>query len=126
MSKYDQLEKLQSLKEKGALSDIEFEVEKSKILSTTNTQPQTIIHQTSSPNNSNQKLPNPAATTGLILGLVGIIILPLLLGIIGLVFSGIGLSKSSQEYEGNGNAIAGLILGVINLIWGVFWFQLFG
>lgn len=125
MSKYDQLEKLQQLKEKGVISEIEFAVEKSKILSTTNPQPKSIIYQTSSSIPNNQKLPNPSATTGLVLGIIGILVLPLLLGLVGLIFSGVGLSKPSNEYQGNGNAIAGLVLGLINLIWGVFWFKLF-
>lgn len=123
MNKYEQLEKLQELKEKGILSEKEYELEKMKLLSDQNQhQKKYAAHQTPL---SNQKKSNGAATAGLVLSLIGLLIIPFLFGALGLIFSGVGLSKSPDEYSGKGNAIAGLVIGVVDLIWGFFWFALF-
>lgn len=54
---------------------------------------------------------NPAATTGLILGLASILFYEVgLVPILAIVFSGIGLSKGPT---GKGKAIAGLVLGIL-------------
>lgn len=121
MDKYEQLEKLQDLKEKGTLSETEFLTEKNKLLNSNvigkNSTAQTVSQ-------SNQLRSNGAATAGLVLSLVGILIIPFLFGLMGLIFSGVGLSKPKQTYKGRGAAVAGLIIGIIDLIWGFFWFAL--
>jgi hypothetical protein len=60
-----------------------------------------------------------AALTGFILSLVGLFISPILLGITAIVFSAIGLSaikRNPDLYKGKGFAIAGLIVGIIDVI----------
>jgi hypothetical protein len=64
---------------------------------------------------------NGAATASLVLSLIGLIILPWLLGLLGVIFGIVGLSKNKQEYGGRGAATAGLIIGIIDLAWGFVW-----
>lgn len=58
-----------------------------------------------------------AALTGFIVSMVGLLIAPILLGITGIVFSSIGLSKIKKEnFKGKGFAIAGLIIGIVDVV----------
>ena len=60
-----------------------------------------------------------AALTGFILSLVGLFISPILFGITAIVFSAIGLSAIKRNpgmFKGKGFAIAGLIVGIIDVI----------
>lgn len=103
MGVVEDLEKLKQLKDNGAITNAEFEIEKQKILS----------------NNLNTNRTDKKATLGLIgfiLGLVSIIAwyIPLIgvpVTICGIIFSGLGLNSSNR-----GKAIAGLTLSIIFLI----------
>lgn len=102
-----ELENLQSLKEKGILTEMEYEVEKSRILNNTT---RTNTTNTKTKNKSNQAL------TGFILGLCSLIawIIPLIgypVTILGIIFSGIGLNSEKRTL-----AVVGLILSIIFLI----------
>ncbi len=68
---------------------------------------------------------NSAAKTGGVVGIVGAalslipflgIIIGLIMGVIAIVFSSIGLSRSSQLPDGKGMATAGLVLGILTVI----------
>jgi len=59
---------------------------------------------------------------GMIVGLVGLLILPLLFGTVGLVLSLIGLrriKKNPDKYKGKGFAYAGIIIGCVNIVWAI-------
>jgi hypothetical protein len=66
------------------------------------------------------------AVAGLVLGIVGFTfgfipcfgwILGILLGILGAIFSGIGLAEPARPGQGKGMAVAGLILSILAIIW---------
>ncbi len=60
-----------------------------------------------------------SALTGFIVSLVGLFISPILLGITAIVFSAIGLSaikRNPDLYKGKGFAIAGLVVGIIDVV----------
>jgi hypothetical protein len=60
---------------------------------------------------------NTFALVGFLSGIAGLIVLPLLFGIIGIIFSAIGMSQILKgKGKGLGFAIAGLALGVIEII----------
>jgi len=54
---------------------------------------------------------NGFGVTGLVLGLVGLVIFPPFFGVLAIIFSSIGLSKD-QKYSK-----AGLVLGIVDLLW---------
>lgn len=101
MGVVEDLEKLKQLKDLGAITDTEFEIEKSKIL------------------NGNATKPDKKSTfgiIGLILGLVSIIAwyIPLIgfpVSVIGIIFSSLGLKSNNR-----GKAIAGLALSILFLV----------
>lgn len=103
MGVVEDLEKLKQLKDNGAITEAEFEIEKQKILS----------------NNLNTNKTDKKATLGLIgfiLGLVSIIAwyIPLIgvpVTICGIIFSGLGLNSTNR-----GKAITGLTLSIIFLV----------
>lgn len=104
MSAVEDLEKLKQLKDTGAISETEFEIEKQKVLNgSLNTHTGT-----------NKKA--TLAMVGFILGLVSIIAwyIPLIgvpVTICGIIFSGLGLNSSNR-----GKSIAGLTLSIIFLV----------
>lgn len=53
---------------------------------------------------------------GFVLGVVGLIVLPIIFGIAAIVLSIIGLKKTSNGQKGKGFAIAGLILGILEVL----------
>jgi hypothetical protein len=53
---------------------------------------------------------------GFAFGVVGLVFLPILFGIAAIVLSIIGLKKTSNGQKGKGFAIAGLILGIIEVL----------
>jgi hypothetical protein len=73
------------------------------------------------------------AITGMVLGIVGFIVafIPclwwggLLLGILGAIFSGIGLAQANKAGAGKGMAVAGLVLSILAIIWAPLWVYLF-
>ncbi len=61
----------------------------------------------------------PLSTAGLVLGIVGFFVFGFILGLLSIIFSAISLGKIAKnpgKYKGKGKAIAGLILGLIDLI----------
>ena len=98
MGVVEDLEKLKQLKDIGAISDTEFEVEKSKILNGS-------INNNS--NTSSTEKGRTQAIVGFILGLVSIIawFIPLIgfpVTVIGIIFSGLGMKSITSK----GKAIA--------------------
>jgi hypothetical protein len=68
------------------------------------------------------KKTEPLGIVSLISGVVGLLIIPLLFGTTAIIFSAVSISKinkNPQKYKGMGWAIAGLILGLINVVWGI-------
>ncbi len=60
----------------------------------------------------------PMAIAGFVLGLVSILFLGFITGILAIIFSALGLQKINREpelFSGKGLAVAGLILGIINV-----------
>lgn len=53
---------------------------------------------------------------GFVFGVVGLLVLPILFGIAAIVLSIIGLKKTSNGQKGKGFAIAGLILGILEVL----------
>ena len=104
MSVVEDLEKLKQLKDSGAITDTEFEIEKSKILNG------------SLDNGNNIDKKATKAMIGFILGLISIIawFIPLFgfpVTICGIVFSAMGMNSSNK-----GKAVAGLTLSIIFLV----------
>ena len=104
MGVVDDLEKLKQLKDTGAITDTEFEIEKSKILNGS-------IRNT---NNADKKATK--WMIGFILGLVSIIAwyIPLIgypVTVCGIIFSSLGMNSKNK-----GKAVAGLVLSIIFLI----------
>lgn len=109
MGVVEDLEKLKQLKDNGAITESEFETEKSKILNGS-------INNNSN-NVGNTEKGKTQAIIGLILGLVSIIAwyIPLIgfpVTICGIIFSAIGMKSQTNK----GKAIAGLTLSIIFLI----------
>ncbi len=107
MSVVEDLEKLKQLKDSGAITDTEFEIEKSKVLN----------GSISNSNINNAEKGKTQAIVGLILGLVSIIAwyIPLIgfpITIIGIVFSSLGMKSQTHK----GKAIAGLSLSILFLV----------
>lgn len=104
MSVVEDLEKLKQLKDSGAITDTEFEIEKSKVLNG------------SLDNGNNIDKKATKAMIGFILGLISIIawFIPLFgfpVTICGIVFSAMGMNSSNK-----GKAVAGLTLSIIFLV----------
>lgn len=108
MGVVEDLEKLKQLKDSGAITESEFETEKSKILN-------------GSINNNNNaehtEKGKTQAIIGLILGLVSIVAwyIPLIgfpVSVCGIIFSAVGMKSQTNK----GKAIAGLTLSIIFLI----------
>lgn len=68
---------------------------------------------------------NGMATTGVALGIIGFILcwIPLAgiwlgwpLGVLSVIFSGIGLSRANRIQLGRSAAIAGLVLGIVTIV----------
>lgn len=69
------------------------------------------------------------ATAALILGIVGLIVLPIVCSTLAIIFGALAMGDTSKDpaLTGRGRAIAGIILGVVGLIAGiVVWIVLFG
>tara|TARA_B110000902_G_scaffold235953_1_gene281676 strand:+ start:347 stop:1009 length:663 start_codon:yes stop_codon:yes gene_type:complete len=60
-----------------------------------------------------------AALTGMICGILGLLITPFLFATLGVIFGGIGLSKikkNPEKYKGKGMAVTGLVTGIIAIV----------
>ena len=65
-----------------------------------------------------------AALTGMICGILGLLVTPFLFASLGIIFGGIGLSKikkNPEKYKGKGMAVTGLVTGIIAvvIVWAV-------
>lgn len=108
MGVVEDLEKLKQLKDSGAITESEFETEKSKILNGS---------INSSNNVEHTEKGKTQAIIGLILGLVSIVAwyIPLIgfpVTVCGIIFSSIGMKSQTNK----GKAIAGLTLSIIFLV----------
>lgn len=108
MGVVEDLEKLKQLKDSGAITESEFETEKSKILNGS---------INSSNNVEHTEKGKTQAIIGLILGLVSIVAwyIPLIgfpVTVCGIIFSAIGMKSQTNK----GKAIAGLTLSIIFLV----------
>lgn len=69
----------------------------------------------------NDKRMSGMAVAGFIVSLLGLFLFGILMGLIGIIFSAIGLAKinkNQDKFKGKGLAVAGLIIGIIDiLVW---------
>lgn len=56
------------------------------------------------------------AIAGLVCGVVGIFVLNIILGPLAIIFGGIGWSRANRGGAGRGMAIAGTILGILDIV----------
>lgn len=64
------------------------------------------------------KRTNGFGITALVLGLVGLLLLPPLLGIMAIIFGAVGIGFANKNNgSGKGLAIAGLVMGIVDLLW---------
>ncbi len=104
MGVVEDLEKIKQLKDAGAITETEFEIEKQKLLNND-------LQRETTTDKKETK-----AIVGFILGLVGIIawFLPIIgvpVTILGIIFSALGMNTKNKN-----KAIAGLILSIVFLI----------
>lgn len=110
MSKYEDLSRLQKLKENGSLTDAEYEVEKYKILNSTDKQ-----------ENKTEGIYIACLVLGICSFLLGAIpFIGLILSIVSLVIWNKAKNELKEKNESNGMVTAGLVLSVIGLIAGIF------
>ncbi len=70
---------------------------------------------------NNQGQSNPLALAGFIVGLCSLLInFGGIVGLVATVLSGVGLSKVKATGKGKGFAIAGLVIGIISIIYGIY------
>ena len=66
---------------------------------------------------NNQMPDNTSGTIGLVMGILGLTCIPLIGGILGVVFGRMGMKKAQQGLATNGGAAkAGFIMGIIGLV----------
>jgi 1-acyl-sn-glycerol-3-phosphate acyltransferase len=63
---------------------------------------------------------NGLAVAGMVCGIVGLVLfwIPVLgwiLAILAIIFSGVGIAKANKGASGKGQAVAGLVLGVVSI-----------
>lgn len=110
MSKYEDLNRLQTLKENGSLTEAEYEVEKYKILNSTDKQ-----------NNKTEGIYIASLVLGICSFLFGAVpFIGLILSIISLVIWNKAKKNLSERNETNGMVTAGLVLSIIGLLAGIF------
>ncbi|HJM04727.1 MAG TPA: hypothetical protein QF549_03830 [Candidatus Saccharimonadaceae bacterium] len=85
----------------------------------TSPQPETTPASTSTPTSG---VENPGKT----LGIVSMILSIIGLGLVGVILALIGMSKSKKAGQKNGFALAGLIIGILNILAGIALFALVG
>lgn len=111
MGKIEDLEKLQRLKESGAITQIEFEVEKAKIL---NDVSNLSTNQEKVTTNGKK---SPLSIASLACGIVSIFVFPYIFGIGAVILGIIGLANLEEKKN---LAIAGIIVGIIGILWAFF------
>lgn len=110
MSKYEDLSRLQTLKDSGSLTEAEYEVEKYKILNSTDKQ-----------NNKTEGIYIASLVLGIYSFLFGAVpFIGLILSIISLVIWNKAKKNLSERNETNGMVTAGVVLSIIGLLAGIF------
>lgn len=72
-------------------------------------------------NNSTQTSTNGLAIAGFVVSLCSLIInFGGIVGLVGTILSGVGLSQVKTKGKGKGLAIAGLIIGIISIVYGIY------
>jgi uncharacterized protein DUF4190 len=59
---------------------------------------------------------NGLAVAGMVCGIVGLLIAGIILGPLAIIFGGIGLSRANKGAPHRGQAIAGLVLGILDVV----------
>ncbi|HLH45971.1 MAG TPA: DUF4190 domain-containing protein [Acidimicrobiales bacterium] len=59
---------------------------------------------------------NGFAIASLVLSIVGFFFLSIILGPLGVIFGGIGLRRANAGASGRGMAIAGIVIGIVDII----------
>lgn len=71
--------------------------------------------------NNNQTSTNGFAIAGFIVSLCSLIInFGGVVGLVGAILSGVGLSQVKTKGKGKGLAIAGIIIGIVSIVYGIF------
>ena len=110
MSIYEDLSRLQTLKDSGSLTEAEYEVEKYKILNSTDKQ-----------NNKTEGIYIASLVLGICSFLFGAVpFIGLILSIISLVIWNKAKKNLSERNETNGMVTAGVVLSIIGLLAGIF------
>ena len=110
MSKYEDLSRLQTLKDSGSLTEAEYEVEKYKILNSTDKQ-----------NNKTEGIYIASLVLLICSFLFGAVpFIGLILSIISLVIWNKAKKNLSERNETNGMVTAGVVLSIIGLLAGIF------
>ena len=72
-------------------------------------------------NNSEQKLTNGLAIAGFVVSLCSLIInFAGIVGLVGTILSAVGLAQVKTQNSGKGIAIAGLIIGIFSILYGIY------
>lgn len=59
---------------------------------------------------------NGLATAGMVCGIIGLLIANFILGPLAIIFGGIGLSRANKGAPKRGQALAGVILGILDIV----------
>lgn len=71
--------------------------------------------------NNVQKSTNGLAIAGFVVSLCSLLInFGGIVGLVGTILSAVGLSKVKEKNSGKGMAIAGLIIGIISIVYGIY------
>lgn len=72
-------------------------------------------------NNNTQGSTNSLAVAGFVVSLCSLLInFAGIVGLVGTILSAIGLAQVKTKGKGKGMAIAGLIIGIISIVWGIY------
>lgn len=72
-------------------------------------------------NENVKKSSNPLAVAGFVVSMCSLLInLGGIVGLVGTILSAVGLSKVKTTGKGKGLAIAGLIVGIIGIVYGIY------
>lgn len=108
MGVVEDLEKLKQLKDNGTITEIEFEIEKQKVLHSN------INNRIDIDKNIKIKDNNSLSIASFICSIVSIFILPFIFGIVAIILGIIGISKQEEKKI---FSIIGIITGIIGVLW---------
>jgi uncharacterized protein DUF4190 len=69
---------------------------------------------------------NGLAVAALVCGIVGLLCLGFILGPLAIIFGGVGISKANQGADHKGLAIAGLVLGIVDVAFLILFIAVWG